>query len=117
MEAIAKAKHIRMSPRKAREVANLVKGKNAVLAEAQLGFMPNKPAKYIAKVLHSAIANAEDLAQRDNLSLDRDNLYVKSIMIDQGPSLKRFKPRAMGRADRMLHRTSHITVIVAEREE
>lgn len=116
MEAIAKAKYIRVSPRKARKVAEIIKGQDVAKAEAILSFMPDKGAKFIGKVLHSAIANAEDLAQRDEHSLNRDDLYVKNAIIDQGPSLKRFMPRAMGRADRMLHRTSHITVIVAERE-
>ena len=84
MEAKAIAKYVRMSPRKARLVANLIKGKDIQEAEA---------------------------------ILDRENLVVKSAIIDQGPSIKRIKPRAQGRADRMVHRTSHVTVVVAEREE
>ncbi|MCM1136894.1 MAG: 50S ribosomal protein L22, partial [Clostridium sp.] len=66
----------------------------------------------IQKVMLSAAANAEN-----NLELDRTNLVVKSAVVDQGPSIKRIKPRAQGRADRMVHRTSHVTVVVAEREE
>lgn len=112
MEAKAIAKYVRMSPRKARLVANLIKGKDIQEAEAILRYTPNKAAKVIQKVLLSAAANAEN-----NLELDRENLVVKSAIIDQGPSIKRIKPRAQGRADRMVHRTSHVTVVVAEREE
>lgn len=112
MEAKAIAKYVRMSPRKARLVANLIKGKDIQEAEAILRYTPNKAAKVIQKVLLSATANAEN-----NLELDKSNLLVKSAIIDQGPSIKRIKPRAQGRADRMVHRTSHVTVVVAEREE
>ncbi len=112
MEAKAIAKYVRMSPRKARLVANLIKGKDIQEAEAILRYTPNKAAKVIQKVLLSATANAEN-----NLELNRENLVVKSAIIDQGPSIKRIKPRAQGRADRMVHRTSHVTVVVAEREE
>ena len=112
MEAKAIAKFIRVSPRKARQVAALIKGKNIKEAEAILRITPNKAAHLINKVLHSAAANAEE-----NLSLNRDSLVVKNAIIDEGPSLKRIKPRAQGRADRMRHRTSHITVVVSEREE
>ena len=112
MEAKAIAKYVRMSPRKARLVANLIKGKDIQEAEAILRYTPNKAAKVIQKVLLSATANAEN-----NLELDRENLVVKAAIIDQGPSIKRIKPRAQGRADRMVHRTSHVTVVVAEREE
>ena len=112
MEAKAIAKYVRMSPRKARLVANMIKGKDIQEAEAILRYTPNKAAKVIQKVLLSATANAEN-----NLELDKSNLVVKSAIIDQGPSIKRIKPRAQGRADRMVHRTSHVTVVVAEREE
>ncbi len=112
MEAKAIAKFIRVSPRKARLVAALIKGKSVKEAEAVLKITPNKAAHLIYKVLRSAAANAEE-----NLSLNRDTLIVKGAIIDEGPSLKRIKPRAMGRADRMVHRTSHITVVVSEREE
>ena len=112
MEAKAIAKYVRMSPRKARLVANLIKGKDIQEAEAILRYTPNKAAKVIKKVLLSATANAEN-----NLELDKSNLVVKSAIIDQGPSIKRIKPRAQGRADRMVHRTSHVTVVVAEGEE
>lgn len=112
MEARAVAKYIRIAPRKARLVIDLIRGKGAKEAEAILKFTPNRAAEPIAKVLHSAIANAEN-----NLSLDKDDLVVTKAFVDPGPSLKRFKPRAMGRADRMVHRTSHITVVVGNRKE
>ncbi len=112
MEAKAIAKYVRMSPRKARLVANLIKGKDIQEAQAILRYTPNKAARVISKVMLSAAANAEN-----NLGLDKANLVVKGAVIDQGPSIKRIKPRAQGRADRMVHRTSHVTVVVAEREE
>ncbi len=112
MEAKATAKYIRISPRKARLVIDLIRGKNAVQAEAILKFTPNKGAESIAKVLHSAIANAEN-----NLDLSKEDLIVTQAYVNEGPRLKRYKPRAMGRADRMVHRTSHITVAVGTREE
>lgn len=112
MEAKAIAKYVRMSPRKARLVANLIKGKDIHEAEAILRYTPNKASGVIKKVMLSATANAEN-----NLGLDKANLVVKDAVIDQGPSIKRIKPRAQGRADRMVHRTSHVTVVVAEREE
>ena len=112
MEAKAIARFVRVSPRKARLVADTIKGKDIREAEAILRYTPNKAAEIIKKVMLSATANAEN-----NLDLDRNSLIVKSAIVDQGPSLKRYKPRAQGRADRMVHRTSHITVVVAEREE
>ena len=112
MEAKAIAKYVRMSPRKARLVANLIKGKDIQEAQAILRYTPNKAARVISKVMLSAAANAEN-----NLGLDKANLIVKGAVIDHGPSIKRIKPRAQGRADRMVHRTSHVTVVVAEREE
>jgi len=112
LEAKAVAKYIRISPRKSRLVIDLIRGKNVNQAEAILKFTPNKPAEDIIKVLHSAIANAEN-----NLNLSKEELIVTKAFIDEGPRLKRFKPRAQGRADRMVHRTSHITVVVGTREE
>ena len=112
MEAKAIAKYVRVSPRKARLVAELIKGKDIREAEAILRYTPNKASAIIKKVMLSAAANAEN-----NLDLDRNSLVVKAAIVDQGPSIKRYKPRAMGRADRMVHRTSHVTVVVAEREE
>ncbi len=112
MEAKAVARFIRISPRKVRQVINLIKGKDVQEALTILKFTPKRSAKYIAKVLRSAVANAEH-----NNEMDPDNLYVANAYVDQGPTLKRFMPRAMGRADMIRKRTSHITVIVREKEE
>jgi large subunit ribosomal protein L22 len=109
MEAKATAKYVRISPRKARIVAEIIKGKPIEDALNILKFTPKKAARIINKVLNSALANAEQ-----NYSLDVDNLYVKQVRVDGGPSWKRIQPRAMGRAYRILKRTSHITVIVDE---
>jgi len=109
MEIRAKAKYQRISPQKARLVAENVKGKPVEDALNTLNFTPKKSASMIAKVLSSALANAEQ-----NFSLDIDDLYVKQVKVDGGPSWKRIRPRAMGRATRILKRTSHITVIVDE---
>lgn len=112
MESKAVAKYIRISPRKVRQVIDLIRGKNVNEAAAILKLTPNRATEPVSKVLKSAVANAEH-----NANLNRDDLIVSKAFVDQGPTLKRFKPRAMGRADRMLRRTSHITVVVSEREE
>ena len=112
MEARAVAKYIRMSPTKVRQVADLIRGKSIREALAILRYTPKGSGMPISKVVKSAVANAEH-----NYELDTDKLYITQIMIDQGPTLKRFKPRAMGRADRIRKRTSHITVVVSERKE
>lgn len=109
MEAKAVAKYIRISPQKARLVADVVRGKDVGEALTTLRFMPKKGARLLKKVIESAVANADQ-----NEAIDIDTLYVKAIEINGGPMLKRFRPRAMGRATRILKRTSHITVIVAE---
>jgi large subunit ribosomal protein L22 len=111
MEARAVAHHIRVSPLKARQVADLVRGKAIKEALGILRYTNKKSAPLINKVLKSAVANAEH-----NFDMDSDALYVSAIMIDVGPTLKRMKPRAYGRADVMRHRTSHITVVLKERE-
>uniref|UniRef100_UPI003AA99D37 50S ribosomal protein L22 n=1 Tax=Candidatus Electronema sp. TaxID=2698783 RepID=UPI003AA99D37 len=109
MEARAVAKYIRISPQKARLVADVVRGKDVETAVTTLRFMPKKAARILRKVLQSAVANAEQTE-----TIDVDTLYVKEIQINGGPMLKRFRPRAMGRAGRILKRTSHITVVVDE---
>lgn len=111
MESKAIAKYIRVSPFKARQVVDLVRGKDIKEARAILRYANKKAGPLVAKVLNSAIANAEH-----NYDMDSDALYVAEIFVDEGPSLKRLKPRAHGRADLMQHRTSHITVVVKERE-
>lgn len=112
MEAKAVAKYIRISPRKARQVMDLIRGKDVREALAILKFTPNKGAELIEKVLRSAVSNAEH-----NYEMDVDSLVVSRCYVDEGPTLKRFKPRAMGRADAIRKRTSHITVIVSEKKE
>lgn len=112
MEAKAVAKYIRISPRKARLVVDLVRGKALNEALAILKFTPQTAAKYVEKVVKSAAANAEH-----NLDMNKDALVIAEIYVDQGPTLKRFKPRAQGRADQMRRRTSHITVVVKEKKE
>jgi large subunit ribosomal protein L22 len=112
VEAKAVAKYIRMSPRKARLVVDQIRGKKAKDALAILKFTPNKPAEPIYKVLHSAMANAEH-----NFEMNRDDLYVAQVFVDQGPVLKRFRPRARGMASRIRKPTSHITIILREQKE
>lgn len=112
MEARAMARYIRVSPRKARLVIDLIRGKSVDEAGAILRFNPRAAAEDVGKVLSSAVANAEK-----NLKLRPETLYVSQAYVDEGPTLKRIKPRAMGRAFRINKRTSHITVIVKQREE
>ncbi len=109
MESRAVGKYIRISPQKARLVADVVRGMDVDKAITTLRFMPKKGAGIIRKVIESAVANA---TQDDQI--DVDNLYVKKIFIDGGPSLKRIRPRAMGRAKSNKKRTSHITVVLDE---
>jgi len=109
-EAKAIARFVRISPRRARAVIDLVRGKNLAEAKAILQFTKGKGAELIAKVLESAAANAEH-----NFELNRDALYVKEAFVDAGPVMKRMMPRAQGRADIIKKRSSHITVVVAER--
>ena len=109
MESKAVARFIRISPQKARLVADVVRGLDADKAITTLRFMPKKGAQIIRKVIESAVANASQSKE-----IDVDTLYVKKIYIDGGPTLKRIRPRAMGRANRILKRTSHITVVLDE---
>lgn len=109
MEAKALARQIRISPQKARLVADLVRGKDVETALNTLRFMPKKGARILRKVIESALANASQ-----NEAIDVDTLYIKKIFIDGGPMLKRIMPRAQGRATRILKRSSHITVVLDE---
>jgi large subunit ribosomal protein L22 len=111
MEAKAIVKTVRVSPRKARLVADLVRGKDVKEALAILMFTPRAASPIISKVLNSAIANAEN-----NLNLNVDDLFVKEIYVNEGVRLKRLLPRAKGQGDIIQKRTSHIAVVVAERE-
>ncbi|MDH5298182.1 MAG: 50S ribosomal protein L22 [Desulfobulbaceae bacterium] len=109
MEAKAIARGIRISPQKARLVADLIRGKSVGTAINTLRFMPKKAARILQKVVESAVANASQTE-----AIDVDTLYVKKIHIDGGPMLKRIMPRAQGRAMRILKRSSHITVVLDE---
>ncbi len=111
MEARAVAKYVRVSPLKVRQAAELIAGRSVKDAQAMLRFSPSRSAQVVAKVLNSAVANAEN-----NLDLDRNDLVVARAYVDKGPSFKRMQPRARGRADILTKRSSHITVVVAERE-
>ncbi|MBT2210388.1 MULTISPECIES: 50S ribosomal protein L22 [Actinomadura] len=112
MEARAQARFIRVTPRKARRVVDLIRGLPAAEAQAVLRFAPQAASEPVGKVLASAIANAEH-----NFKLDSDTLVVSRAWVDEGPTLKRFRPRAQGRAYRINKRTSHITVVVESRDE
>jgi len=112
MRVTATAKFIRVSPRKVRLVADLIAGKPVEEAAAILRFLPNAAARDVARVLKSATANAEN-----NYNLSADDLHVAGAVADDGPTLKRGRPRAQGRYFAILKRTSHITVAVADREE
>src|ERR671910_469406 len=108
MRVTATAKFIRISPRKVRLVTDLIAGKPVEEAAAILRFLPNAAARDVAKVLKSATANAEN-----NFNLSADELTVVSATADEGPTLKRWRPRAQGRTFGILKRTSHITIAVA----
>jgi large subunit ribosomal protein L22 len=105
--AVARARFVRVTPTKARRVVELIKGRPAQDALAVLRFAPQAASGPVAKVLASAMANAEN-----NLDLDPDSLMVSKAYVDEGPTLKRIRPRAQGRAFRIRKRTSHITVEV-----
>jgi len=111
MEARAIAKYIRVSPRKMKPIADLVRGKNVKEAMAILKYTPRKGARIFLKVMKSAVANAEN-----NHEMALDTLYVSQIYANQGPVMKRFKAGSMGRANPVKHRTSHIGVAVAEKK-
>lgn len=113
MEAMAKARFIRVTPQKARRVVDLIRGKQATEAIAVLKFAPQAASEPVLKIVQSAIANARVIADRDNVAFDENKLVIKTALVDEGPTLKRFRPRAQGRASQILKRTSHITVVVA----
>ena len=111
MEAKAIAKYVKMSPSKLKPVCDLVRGKNLNEALTILKFTPGKGSEIVEKVVKSAAANAEN-----NHNMDKNNLYVAECFVTPGPTLKRVMPRAQGRAFRILKRTSHITVVLKEKE-
>ena len=116
VEATARVRHIRVTPQKARRVVNLIRGKQALEALAILKFAPQGASEPVYKVVASAIANARVKADKDSQFLDERDLYIAKAFVDEGATLKRFRPRAQGRAFRINKRTSHITVVLATPE-
>ncbi|RAX20277.1 MULTISPECIES: 50S ribosomal protein L22 [unclassified Actinomyces] len=117
MEAKAQAKYVRCTPMKARRIVDQVRGKRAVDAVGVLRFAPQSAAVPVRKVIESAIANARYKAERDGERFNENDLFITEVYADEGPTLKRFRPRAQGRAARILKRTSHITVVVGDRAD
>jgi len=109
MEVKAKAKYIRMSPRKVRLVVDVIRGMTASRSLDQLAFINKKAVRPVRKLVESAIANAEN-----NFELEKDNLYIKEMRVDDGPTLHRWQPRARGRATPIRKRTSHISLVLSE---
>jgi len=116
VESIARVRHIRVTPQKARRVVALIKGKQAEEALAILKFAPQGASEPIYKLVASAIANARVKADKDGEYLDEQDLYVANAYVDEGTTLKRFRPRAQGRAFQIKKRTSHITVVLSTPE-
>ena len=112
MEVKAVLKYLRISPRKIRPIANLLKGLDVGEAEAQLKYLTKRGARHLEKLLHSAVANAGH-----NFHLDKENLYIANIKVDEGPSLVRYMPRARGAVSLIKKRSSHITLILREKKE
>ena len=117
MEAKASGRHVRVTPQKARRVVDLIRGKQAVEAVAVLQFAAQSASDPILKVLQSAIANARVKADKASEAFDERNLVISQAFVDEGPTMKRFRPRAQGRAARINKRTSHITVVVTPNEK
>lgn len=111
-EAVARVRFVRVSTQKSRLVVNEIRGKPVEDARKILAYSPKKAARVVRKLLESAVANAEQ-----NFEMDADRLMVSRVWVDEGPRMRRLKPRAFGRADIVRRRMSHITVAVAERED
>lgn len=116
MQARAIAKNVGMSPRKVRMVVDLIRGRGVNDAYSILKFSKRAATEPISKTLRSAVANAQQKADTEGGYLDADELVVREAFVDEGPTLKRFSPRAMGRATPIMKRTSHITIIVDRKE-
>ncbi|RFA19448.1 50S ribosomal protein L22 [Subtercola boreus] len=117
VESIARVRHIRVTPMKARRVVNLIRGKQAMEALAILKFAPQGASEPVYKLVASAIANAKVKADASNSYLDEQDLFVSAAFVDEGTTLKRFQPRAQGRAFQILKRSSHITVVLSTPDE
>ena len=116
VESIARVRHIRVTPQKARRVVALIKGKQAQEAIAILKFAPQAASEPIAKLVAAGIANARVTADKTGEYLDEQDLYIANAYVDEGTTLKRFRPRAQGRAFQIKKRTSHITVLLSTPE-
>ena len=110
MEVKAVTKYVRISPQKVRKLADAIKGKPVEAGLNMLKYMPQKAAGFVEKTVRSAAANADN-----NHGIDVDSLIIQNLIVDQGPTLKRFRARARGRGARILKRSSHITVVLAEK--
>lgn len=117
VESIARVRHIRVTPQKARRVVDLIRGKQALEALAILKFAPQGASEPVYKLVAAAIANARVKADAASTFLDEQDLYVSRAFVDEGATLKRFQARAQGRAFRILKRTSHITIVLATPDE
>ena len=113
VESIARVRNIRVTPQKARRVVDLIRGRQATEVVAILKHQPQAVSEPLGKIVASAIANAQVIADRDGTFVDENDLYITKAFVDEGLTLKRFRPRAQGRAFRINKRTSHITVVVA----
>jgi len=114
MEAKAQARFVRVTPQKARRVVDLIRGKGVTDAVAMMRFAPQSASEPVLKVLNSAVANARFQADQTAQAFDERTLVVTAAYVDEGPTMKRFRPRAQGRASQILKRTSHITVLVGD---
>ncbi|MGC0142934.1 MULTISPECIES: 50S ribosomal protein L22 [unclassified Pseudactinotalea] len=117
MEAKAQARYVRVTPQKARRVVDIIRGKQTDEALDVLRFAPQAVAQDVRKIVESAIANARVKADEQSVAFNAGDLVISQAYVDEGPTLKRFRPRAQGRANRILKRTSHITVIVADERQ
>ncbi|RRC95639.1 MULTISPECIES: 50S ribosomal protein L22 [Schaalia] len=117
MEAKAQARYVRVTPQKARRVVNEIRNKAALEAADILRFAPQAVATDVRKVLLSAVANAKVKAELAGETFNEADLLVLETFVDEGPTMKRFRPRAQGRAGRILKRTSHITVVVGTKDD
>jgi len=117
VQSIARVRHIRVTPQKARRVVDLIRGKQAAEALAILKFAPQAASEPVYKLVASAMANARVKADASNAFLDEQDLVIRRAYVDEGTTLKRFQPRAQGRAFKIMKRTSHITVELATPDE
>jgi large subunit ribosomal protein L22 len=117
VESMAKVRNIRVTPQKARRIVDVIRGKQAAEALAVLKFAPQAASEPVAKLVASAMANARVTADKEGVFLDDQDLFITRAFVDEGITLKRFRPRAQGRAFRINKRTSHITVVLATPDE